>query len=94
MPFQIQAIYGLKDEWTQSELLKWLKEHDFFPIKDAHIKGNEIRYRIRERKQSDASLAYTSEPTYTSYITKKIMVYLKYATYNKHRNVYFVLGKI
>lgn len=77
---EIQAIYGLKEEWEPKELLNWIRSHKMEPIKEAHIKGTEIRYRIRE-------------PTYKSYITKKIMVYLKYATFNKHRYIYFVLGK-
>lgn len=76
---KIQAVYGMDDEWTSNELLKWLLQHKMEPIKEAHIKGHEIRYRILE-------------PVFKSYITKKIMVYFKNVKYNKHRYIYFVLG--
>ena len=45
--------------WTPVLAKKWLKAHNFIPIKRVHTLGYELRYRIKL-------------PIYSRYITKKI----------------------
>lgn len=48
----------MKPVWTVRKAEEWLSEHGKKPIKPAHIRGGEIRYRIKE-------------PNYKSYTTIK-----------------------
>jgi hypothetical protein len=57
---KIQSIIFMKNHgWTKRMAEYWLKINNFKPIKQAHFKGFEIRYRIRE-------------PKFRYYITKKL----------------------
>lgn len=42
----------------------WLKEHDYKPIKAAHIRGGEIRYRLREPTFRRYSTVKTADGVY------------------------------
>jgi len=44
----IQAIIFQRDKYTSQDARKWLKKHDFTPIKRVHTTINFHRYRIRE----------------------------------------------
>lgn len=45
---RIQAVYFMKPRWNESRATQWLKEHKYKPIKAAHLRGAEIRYRLLE----------------------------------------------
>jgi hypothetical protein len=47
-PLNIQAIIFQSDKHTTQDARKWLKKHDFTPIKRVHTTTNFHRYRIRE----------------------------------------------
>lgn len=48
MTSTVQAVYFMKPKWSESRAEAWLKKHDYKPIKAAHIRGGEIRYRMHE----------------------------------------------
>lgn len=43
-----QAILFRKDTFTKSKAEKWLKDHNYTPIKKVHITNDYLRYRLRE----------------------------------------------
>ena len=43
----IQAIIFKKENWTENKAEKWLKMHNFNPIKNVHITENYLRYRLK-----------------------------------------------
>ena len=48
-----QAIIFLRNKHTAKDARKWLKKHDFKPIKRAHTTSNFHRYRIHEPEEFD-----------------------------------------
>ena len=49
MTWDIHTIYFMTDDnWTTAKALRWLKAHDFKPIKPVHKIGNELRYRLKD----------------------------------------------
>lgn len=48
MPSHVQAVYFMKPKWSIRRSAEWLSAHGLEPIKPAHIRGSEIRYRILE----------------------------------------------
>lgn len=46
--WQIQAVLFKKALWTKDKAMKFLKEHDFKPIKKVHETRTLYRYRIKE----------------------------------------------
>ena len=47
---QVQAILFDKKHFSPESSLKWLKDHDFRPIKKVHETENYYRYRMTEPK--------------------------------------------
>jgi hypothetical protein len=43
----IQAVYASVSDFSADDLLKWIKSHGLKPIKDVHISGENLRYRIK-----------------------------------------------
>lgn len=48
---RIQAILFEKDKFTSTQARKFLKKHDYKPIKRVHKTENYLRYRIRRPKK-------------------------------------------
>jgi hypothetical protein len=48
MSSEVQAVYFMEPKWTPAAARKWLKDHNYKPIKDVHRKGKELRYRIHD----------------------------------------------
>lgn len=44
----IHTIAFDKDKWTTDTARKWLKDHNYTPIKRVHKTENWLRYRIRD----------------------------------------------
>jgi len=48
MTNNVQSIYADRMRgWTPELLYKWIRDSGFMPIKQAHVIGNQIRFRIR-----------------------------------------------
>lgn len=62
----IQAVLFDTDNYTSSKARKWLKDHNFEPIKRVHKTENYLRYRIVEPNDKDI------------YRIKRINKYLKF----------------
>lgn len=45
---KVQAVLFKKRYWKLSSSMKWLKEHNFKPIKKMHETPEYYRYRLRE----------------------------------------------
>lgn len=43
----IQAILFDRIYWTRYEAETWLLKHNLYPIKNAHLTQNEIRFRLK-----------------------------------------------
>lgn len=50
MKTDIHTIVFLKKYWTPKTAMKWLKEHNFKPIKKVHETPNTYRYRLKDPK--------------------------------------------
>lgn len=48
MPKVVQAVLFNKNYWRTEHCRKWLREHNFDPIKPVHITDKYFRYRINE----------------------------------------------
>lgn len=49
----IQSVYAFKKHgWNSQSLLNWLLDHDIRPMKEGHIYGDMIRYRIKTPKKN------------------------------------------
>jgi hypothetical protein len=48
MTSAIQSVRFKRAQWTPAERTRWLRDHEFVPIKRADITRTEARYRIRE----------------------------------------------
>lgn len=44
----IQAVLFDRNKWTSAEARKWLKLHNYQPIKRVHITNNNLRYRLKQ----------------------------------------------
>ena len=51
MTSEIQAVLFDKKKWAKGKASRWLQMHNFRPIKDVHITGNFLRYRLRNPKK-------------------------------------------
>lgn len=55
----VQAVIFNNKKWDVNTARKWLKEHDYKPIKHVDKTENYLRYRIRE-------------PTFANYVLKPL----------------------
>lgn len=44
---EIQSVLFNRNVWSIPDAYSWLVEHDFKPMKKAHLTENNIRFRIR-----------------------------------------------
>lgn len=49
---RVQSILFPMSEWSISATRQWLRNHNYFPTKQAHYSRNFIRYRLYEPKAS------------------------------------------
>ena len=47
---EVHSILFNKNIWTLKDSKRWLKEHDYIPIKKVDITTNFYRFRIRDPK--------------------------------------------
>lgn len=45
---EVQAIAFYKNNWSKNKAIKWLKKHDYKPIKEVHETKNMLHYRITD----------------------------------------------
>ncbi len=46
MPSETQSVYFMDDIWNPTSARQWLKKHNYYPIKNVHHNGSQLRYRI------------------------------------------------
>ena len=54
----------MKPRWNETRAKVWLKDHNYKPIKAAHVRGGEIRYRLMEPNFAHYSTIKTAEGVY------------------------------
>lgn len=69
MSSKIHAVHFSKELFNKQTSLHWLFENGIIPMKNAHIEGNFIKYRIRSPNPH--------KPYFSKYVTDSILFILQ-----------------